>query len=137
MESDPKVIGTRLAGKVAIVTGGGSGFGEAISKRFAEEGCKVIVADIDPIGGERVATFHPHEMHFIKTNVTSEEDWEQLMENALAKWGRVDILVNNAGTSYKNKVCIIILFMFKKQDVNENSSLRLMSPKMNLIRCLR
>lgn len=43
-------------------------------------------------------------MHFIKTNVAKEEDWEQLMENTLSKWGRVDILVNNAGTSYKNKV---------------------------------
>jgi NAD(P)-dependent dehydrogenase (short-subunit alcohol dehydrogenase family) len=117
MEPDPKVLGTRLAGKVAIVTGGGSGFGEAISKRFAAEGCKVIVADLDPVGGQRVATFQPHEMHFIKTNVASEEDWEQLMENTLAKWGRVDILVNNAGTSYKNKVCVVKL---KEQDINEN-----------------
>ncbi len=58
-----------------------------------------------PIGGERVAnTTHPHSMHFIQTNVAKEEDWEQLMENTLSKWGRVDILVNNAGTSYKNKV---------------------------------
>lgn len=43
-------------------------------------------------------------MHFIKANVAKEEDWEQLMENTLSKWGRVDILVNNAGTSYRNKV---------------------------------
>jgi len=98
-----KVVGNRLTGKVAIVTGGGSGFGEAISKRFAEEGCKVIVADVDPVGGERVTAYHPHEMHFIKTNVASEADWEQLLENTMAKWGRVDILVNNAGTSYRNK----------------------------------
>jgi len=107
MSQEPKTIGTRLAGKVAIVTGGGSGFGEAICKRFAEEGCKVIVADMDPVGGERVATAtHPHSMHFIKMNVTSESDWETVMEDTLAKWGRVDILVNNAGTSYKNKPTI-------------------------------
>ena len=43
-------------------------------------------------------------MHFIKTNVALEADWENLMENTLAKWGRMDILINNAGTSYKNKV---------------------------------
>jgi NAD(P)-dependent dehydrogenase (short-subunit alcohol dehydrogenase family) len=102
---DNKVLGTRLSGKVAIVTGGGSGFGEAICKRFAEEGAKVAVADMDAIGGERVANAtHPHSMFFIKTNVANEGDWETLMENTLAKWGRVDILINNAGTSYRNKV---------------------------------
>ena len=47
-------------------------------------------------------------MHFIKTNVANEADWEKLMENTLDKWGRMDILVNNAGTSYKNKVSSIL-----------------------------
>jgi len=106
MSAESKVLGSRLKGKVAIVTGGGSGFGEAISKRFAEEGCKVIVADMDPVGGERVANYQPSSMHFIKTNVALEADWENLMENTLAKWGRMDILINNAGTSYKNKPTI-------------------------------
>ncbi|KAG0649087.1 Toluenesulfonate zinc-independent alcohol dehydrogenase [Hyphodiscus hymeniophilus] len=103
MSTEPHVLGTRLAGKVAIVTGGGSGFGEAISKRFAEEGCKVVVADMDPVGGERVAATHPKSMHFIKMNVTKEEDWEACLENTVDKFGRIDICVNNAGTSYKNK----------------------------------
>ncbi|KAG4435111.1 hypothetical protein IFR05_009420 [Cadophora sp. M221] len=103
MSQEPKVLGNRLQGKVAIVTGGGSGFGEAISKRFAEEGCKVIVADMDPVGGQRVASFQPKFMHFVKINVAQEADWENLMETTLAKWGRMDILINNAGTSYKNK----------------------------------
>jgi NAD(P)-dependent dehydrogenase (short-subunit alcohol dehydrogenase family) len=103
---DPKILGTRLSGKVAIVTGGGSGFGEAISKRFSEEGCKVIVADMDPIGGERVAAYHPHNMHFVNMNVAKEVDWESCIENTLAKFGRIDICVNNAGTSYRNKVCV-------------------------------
>jgi NAD(P)-dependent dehydrogenase (short-subunit alcohol dehydrogenase family) len=103
-DQPPKVLGTRLEGKVAIVTGGGSGFGEAICRRFAEEGAKVIVADMDGIGGKRVAAAsHPHSMFFIQTNVAHEADWENLIENTLDKWGRVDILVNNAGTSYRNK----------------------------------
>ncbi|CZT10280.1 related to short-chain alcohol dehydrogenase [Rhynchosporium graminicola] len=107
MSQESKVLGNRLQGKVAIVTGGGSGFGEAISKRFAEEGCKVIVADIDPVGGERVANLQPSSMCFIKTNVAQETDWENLIETTLSKWGRMDILVNNAGTSYRNKLTII------------------------------
>ncbi|EKD17784.1 uncharacterized protein L3040_002153 [Drepanopeziza brunnea f. sp. 'multigermtubi'] len=103
MSAEPKILGRRLEGKVAIVTGGGSGFGEAISKRFAGEGCKVVVADLDPVGGERVANFQPRSMSFISTDVAKEVDWENLLENTLDKYGRVDILVNNAGTSYKNK----------------------------------
>lgn len=101
--SSTKTLGSRLNGKVAIVTGGGSGFGEAISQRFAEEGCKVVVADIDSVGGERVASYRPHSMHFIRMDVSKEEDWERLMENTMGKFGRIDICVNNAGTTYKNK----------------------------------
>lgn len=102
--AESKTLGTRLMGKVAIVTGGASGFGEAISKRFAEEGCKVVVADLDPVGGEHVASYNRHGMHFIKMDVSKEEDWELLIENTMGKYGRIDICVNNAGTSYKNKV---------------------------------
>lgn len=82
---NPKILSTRLEGKVAIVTGGGSGFGEAISKRFSEEGCKVIVADLDPIGGERVASYRSDNMRFVEMNVAKEEDWEAVVENTLGK----------------------------------------------------
>jgi NAD(P)-dependent dehydrogenase (short-subunit alcohol dehydrogenase family) len=71
----------------------------------------VIVADLDPVGGERVANYHEHNMHFIKMNVAKEEDWESCLENTLAKFGRVDICVNNAGTSYKNKVSFTSLIL--------------------------
>jgi len=109
MSPEPKILGKRLEGKVAIVTGGGSGFGESIAKRFAEEGCKVVVADMDPVGGERVANYRPSCMHFCNTNVAKEEDWEKLLEDTLGKWGRVDICVNNAGTTYRNKVCLLLV----------------------------
>ncbi|RDL35707.1 uncharacterized protein BP5553_06319 [Venustampulla echinocandica] len=93
----------RLAGKVAIVTGGGSGFGEAISKRYAEEGAQVIVADLNPEGGARVASYKPENMHFVKMNVAVEADWKSVVETTVQKFGRLDICVNNAGTSYRNK----------------------------------
>ncbi|KAK2814036.1 hypothetical protein FQN50_000440 [Emmonsiellopsis sp. PD_5] len=93
----------RLAGKIAIVTGGGSGFGAAIAKRYAQEGAKVVVGDINVAGGEKVASEYPDSIVFAKMNVTSEEDWKSVVALAVSKFGRVDILVNNAGTTYKNK----------------------------------
>ncbi|KAI9810128.1 MAG: hypothetical protein M1827_006654 [Pycnora praestabilis] len=112
----------RLQGKVAIITGatsailarsslallimyigGGSGFGEGIAKRFASEGAKVVISDINTTGGERVAFTDPSSITFHKANVTQAADWIELLEVAFAKYGRVDILVNNAGTSHPNK----------------------------------
>jgi NAD(P)-dependent dehydrogenase (short-subunit alcohol dehydrogenase family) len=98
-----QTTGNRLQGKVAIITGGGSGFGEGISKRFAQEGAKVIIADMNPTGGERVAATNPSSMAFVQADVTKEEDWKSLISTTIQKYGRIDILVNNAGTSYKNK----------------------------------
>ncbi len=87
----------RLKGKVAIVTGAGSGFGAGIAKRFADEGAHVIVNDINP-AGERVA----NEVRgtYVQADVTKSEDWARLVRAAGAN---LDIVVNNAGWTHRNK----------------------------------
>jgi 3-oxoacyl-[acyl-carrier protein] reductase len=88
----------RLKGKTAIVTGAGSGFGAGIARRFAEEGAKVIVNDIDPRGGERVA----EEIggSFVRADVTLGDDWSKLVR---AAGPQLDIVINNAGWTHRNK----------------------------------
>jgi len=88
----------RLTGKTAIVTGAGSGFGAGIAKRFADEGAKVIVADINAQAGERVAREVGGK--FAHADVTKGGDWAKLVAGAGAE---LDIIVNNAGWTHRNK----------------------------------
>ena len=90
----------RLKDKIAIVTGAGSGFGAGIARRFAEEGAKVIVNDINAEAGKRVAAEIRGE--FVQADVTRGSDWARMMD-AAAKLGRLDIVVNNAGWTHRNK----------------------------------
>lgn len=85
-------------------SGGGSGFGAAIARRFGEEGAKVIVTDINVEGGEKVAAQNPANLIFQRMDVSQTGDWEAVVDLALSKFGTLDILVNNAGTTYRNKV---------------------------------
>ena len=96
----------RLSGKTAIVTGGGSGFGEGIAKRFAEEGCKVIVNDINVDGGERVVKeikASGGDAAFIKGDVSQDADWAAMLKFSLETYGDLDIVINNAGTTHRNQ----------------------------------
>lgn len=101
--------GSRLAGKVAIVTGAGSGYGAGIARRFVQEGAKVIVADINEEGGKRVASEAPDSMSFFKANVAQQSDWEKMIDAAESRYGQVHALINNAGTTYPNKVSTLKL----------------------------
>src|SRR5438067_1994776 len=92
----------RLKGKVAIITGGAHGMGEAEARLFAAEGAKVIVADILASDAETVAAdirAGDGEATAAKIDATNEAEWIGLIANAVATYGRLDILVNNAGIS--------------------------------------
>src|SRR5438552_11813899 len=92
----------RLTDKVAIVTGGAHGMGEAEARLFAAEGAKVVVADILAEDAEAVVAsirVESGEATAAKIDVTSEAEWVSLIAKAVATYGRLDILVNNAGIS--------------------------------------
>jgi 3-oxoacyl-[acyl-carrier protein] reductase len=97
----------RLSGKVAIVTGGGSGFGEGIARRFAEEGAKIVVNDIDDAGGKRVAA-EIEKAHgqgsaiYVRGDVARNDDVKALVDACVARFSHLDIMVNNAGISHRN-----------------------------------
>lgn len=92
----------RLEGKVAIVTGAASGFGEGIAKRFAEEGAKVVVSDLNAKGAERVAKEIGDAAVWTQTDVSKKADVDAMVEAAMSSFGRVDAMINNAGYTHRN-----------------------------------
>jgi NAD(P)-dependent dehydrogenase (short-subunit alcohol dehydrogenase family) len=87
----------RLAGKVAVITGGASGIGLATARRFAAEGAKVVIGDMDPTTGEAAAAEVGGS--YIKVNVADEAEVNNLFDETVKLHGRVDIAFNNAGIS--------------------------------------
>ncbi|MQY22772.1 3-oxoacyl-ACP reductase [Nocardia macrotermitis] len=87
----------RLQDRVAVVTGGGSGIGLATVRRFAQEGARVVVADIDTAAGESAAA--EVDGRFVRTDVTDEEQVRALFQTAVDVYGGLDIAFNNAGIS--------------------------------------
>ena len=92
----------RLQDKVAVITGAGSGFGEGMARRFAAEGAKVIVADINDEGGERVAGEIGDAARFVHADVSVSADVAALVAAARESFGGLHIMVNNAGYTHVN-----------------------------------
>ncbi|RUV28486.1 SDR family NAD(P)-dependent oxidoreductase, partial [Mesorhizobium sp. M5C.F.Ca.IN.020.32.2.1] len=92
----------RLENKVAIITGAASGFGEGIAKRFAEEGAKVVVADLNAKGAKRVANEIGRAAIWTQTDVSLRSEFDEMVDAARSAFGRIDIMVNNAGYTHRN-----------------------------------
>ena len=94
---------SRVRDKVAIVTGAALGLGEASARMLAREGAKVVVTDIKDEEGERVAQAIAEaggEAMYLHHDVAMESAWEQVVQTALDRFGRLDVLVNNAGIGW-------------------------------------
>jgi len=89
-------VGGRLAGKVAIITGGAGGQGAVEARLFAAEGCRLLVTDVDPAGAG-LADEIGDAAHFMVHDVADEAGWKAVVAQACALFGTVDILINNAG----------------------------------------
>jgi len=92
----------RLDGKICVITGAGSGQGRAAALRFAEEGARVVIAEVDTATGASVAdeiAAAGGAALFMQTDVSSEEDWRSVVTAAVDRFGGVDVLYNNAAVA--------------------------------------
>ena len=93
----------RLEGKIALVTGAASGYGAEIARRFAREGAKVVLMDLNAEGAKKVASEASDEAVAVGGDVTKRSDIDAAVKLATDKFDRLDIVVNNAGWTYRNK----------------------------------
>jgi len=94
-------------GKVVVITGAGAGIGAETARRFAEEGAKVVVADVDPEKGKEVVKEIREgggDALYIETDVVSSKSVNDMFDKVESHFGRLDILVNNAGIYYKGDI---------------------------------
>lgn len=101
-----KVKLLRFKGKVVLITGAGSGIGRATARLFAQEGAKVVVADVDPEGGKETVNIiekEGGEAAFVGVDVTKLADVKRMVEFILDKYGRINVLFNNVGIELYGK----------------------------------
>ncbi len=86
-----------LADKVAVVTGGAAGIGQGIVERFAAEGARIVIADLDTERGEALAAGYGEDVVFSRVDVADQDQVARLVTDAVDKFGGLDVMVNNAG----------------------------------------
>ena len=112
----------KLDGKIALVTGGTSGIGEASCKLFAEEGAQVIIVGRNEENGQKLEHTIGGAAQYIKCDVTNEDNIKELKEKVISKYGRLDILFNNAGVLLTNRLENIVTEEWNKVfETNTNS----------------
>ncbi|WP_298441613.1 glucose 1-dehydrogenase [Gordonia sp. (in: high G+C Gram-positive bacteria)] len=96
----------RVAGKVALVTGGAKGLGLATARRLFEEGATVVITDVDDHGGAAAADLDPsgEKVVFYRQDVTDEAEWDSLTRTIVDRFGKLDVVVNNAGVAASRTV---------------------------------
>ena len=89
----------RLQDKVCLITGGAAGIGKATAIKFASEGAKVVLCDVNEEAGTTLAAELGNDASFYKIDVTNRQNVQEWIDAVLAKYGRIDVLVNNAGVT--------------------------------------
>lgn len=89
----------RLKDKVTLITGGAAGIGKATARRFAEEGAKVIICDLNEAAGTALLPALGPSARFDKVNVVERQEVQGWIDAVIALYGRIDVLINNAGTT--------------------------------------
>ena len=90
-----------------LITGAGSGLGEALAKKYANEGSEICVADLNQEGGEAVVQQIQNaggDAFFVKCDITQQWDVEKLAMTVAERWGSIDMLINNAGVASAGKI---------------------------------
>ncbi|OIW20088.1 hypothetical protein TanjilG_00579 [Lupinus angustifolius] len=110
VETTSNNSGAKLAGKVAIVTGGSGGIGEAAAHAFADQGARVVIADVqDDLGNKVAESIGTNKCTYIHCNVADEEQVQNLIQSTVNTFGQIDIMFSNAGISSELEQTIIEL----------------------------